>query len=287
MPRAFLRLAYRGTAYHGWQTQAGPRALPTVQSTVEDALHRVLGYRGHLHGCGRTDAGVHATDYMAHFDFMDPADHEGLADRDWRAGFLRRLNHALPADIAVHDVQPVLAKAHAQRSATWRAYRYRIATRKSPFTEGLVGQYHHRPLDLAAMRDAVSCFAKANSPATRGPSSARGPAKTRPDGTLDFRAFCRRPDQYPHTRCRIDACALTEAADGELRFDVRADRFLHNQIRLMVGRLLDVGTGRLAVGDVERALATGEALSRKRPAAASGLYLVGVGYPAELFAPSS
>lgn len=266
MPRAFLRLAYRGTAYHGWQTQAGPRALPTVQATVEDALYRVLGHRGHLHGCGRTDAGVHAIEYTAHFDFMDLADREDLADGGWRTDFVRRLNHALPADIAALDVLPVLAQAHAQRSATWRAYRYRIATRKSPFTEGLVGQYHHRPLDVTAMRDASTAF-----------------AKTRPDGTLDFRAFCRRPDQYPHTRCRIDACALTAAADGELHFDVRADRFLHNQIRLMVGRLLDVGTGGFSVSDIEGALATGEALPRKRPAAASGLYLVGVGYARGLF----
>lgn len=266
MPRYFLRLAYRGGAYHGWQTQAGPRALPTVQSAVQEALAGLLGYRTHVHGCGRTDAGVHAADYVAHFDAtVDLGDHR---DRDWRAAFVTRLNHLLPADIAALDVLPVLARAHAQRSATWRAYRYRIATRKSPFTEGLAGRYHHYPLDIDAMREATGAF-----------------AKTDPDGTRDFRAFCRRPDQYPHTRCRIDACTLTEGADGELYFDVRADRFLHNQIRLMVARLLDVGTGRLAAADLEGALATGEAPSRKRPAAASGLYLAGVGYPAELFGP--
>ena len=256
MPRVFLRLAYRGTAYHGWQTQAA--GLPTVQTAVEEALARMLGYRGHVHGCGRTDAGVHGADYYAHLTLRDgtPLDYDPVA----------RLNRLLPADVSVRGWHPVLANAHAQRDATWRAYRYRIATCKSPFDEGLAGRYHEVPLDLGAMREVVAAY-----------------AKTDPDGTLDFRAFCRRPDQYPHTRCRVDACALTETDGGLLHFDIRADRFLHNQVRLLVARMLDVGAGRLSVAAVARALRTGEPLSRKRPAAPEGLYLVGVGYPPQIW----
>ena len=259
MPRVFLRLAYRGTAYHGWQTQAGPRELPTVQSAVQDALARLLGYRAHVHGCGRTDAGVHATDYTAHVDLREalPPDFD----------LVTRLNHVLPDDIAINDVAHVLAKAHAQRSAQWRAYRYRVLPHNSPFHAGLAGRYHHYALDVTAMRDACAAY-----------------AKTEDGGTRDFRAFCRRPDQYAHTRCRIDACTLSRAPDGLLDFDIRADRFLHNQVRLLVARMLDVGRGVLSLADIERALDTGQALSRKRPAAACGLYLVGVGYPNDLFA---
>ena len=276
MPRLFLRLAFRGTHYHGWQTQA-PH-LPTVQSTIEDTLARLLGYRTHVHGCGRTDAGVHATDYTAHVDLREapPPDFD----------LVTRLNHVLPDDIAISDVAHVLAKAHAQRSAQWRAYRYRVLPHKSPFHQGLAGRYHHHALDVTAMRDVCACIAKANSPAARGPSSARGHAKTDSNGLADFRAFCRRPDQYPHTRCRIDACTLTRAPDGLLDFDIRADRFLHNQVRLLVARMLDVGRGVLSLADIRQALDTGVALSRKRPAAAEGLYLVGVGYSEEIFVPA-
>ena len=252
MTRVFLRLAYRGTGYRGWQTQAP--GLPTVQSAVEGALARMLGYRGHVHGCGRTDAGVHAADYYAHLTLRagDPLGYDPVF----------RLNRLLPPDISVRGWHPVLAEAHAQRDATWRAYRYRVATRKSPFDEGLAGRYDDVPLDVPAMRAVAAAY-----------------AKTDPDGTLDFRAFCRRPDRYPHTRCRIDACALAEAAGGVLDFDIRADRFLHRQVRLLVARMLDVGAGRLPLAAVERALRSGESLPRKRPAAAAGLYLVGVGYP--------
>ena len=259
MPRVFLRLAYRGTAYHGWQTQAP--GLPTVQTAVEEALARTLGYRGHVHGCGRTDAGVHAADYFAHFTLRE--DHALAYDP------VSRLDRILPPDISIRGWYPVLAKAHAQRSATWRAYRYRIATRKSPFHEGLAGRYYGAPLDVAAMREVAAAYAK-----TR---------RDLPDGTQDFRAFCRRPDRYPHTRCRVDACTLTEPDDGFLHFDIRADRFLHNQVRLLVARMLDVGAGRLSVADVRGALATGAPLPRLRPAAPEGLYLAGVGYPPDIW----
>ena len=259
MPRVFLRLAYRGTAYHGWQTQAP--GLPTVQTAVEEALARMLGYRGHVHGCGRTDAGVHAADYYAHFVLREgaPLYYDPVA----------RLNRVLPPDISVRGWHPVLAKAHAQRDATWRAYRYRIATRKSPFDEGLAGRYHDSLLDVSAMRDVAAAYAK-----TR---------HDLPDGTQDFRAFCRRPDQYPHTRCRVDTCTLAAPNDGLLHFDIRANRFLHHQVRLLVARMLDVGAGRLSLADIQRALATGESPQRRRPAAPEGLYLTGVGYPPDIW----
>ena len=243
--RYFLRLGYDGSAYSGWQTQA--EGISTVQSTLQLSLKQVLGYPVHLHGCGRTDAGVHATGYVAHFD----------AKRVLPKGFLRALNLRLPDDIAVADCWAVAPSRHAQRSALSRTYEYRVGIRKAPFQRGRVGRYHHYALNVEAMRHVADLYA----------------AQT------DFRAFCRRPDQYPTTVCRIDACTLTPSAEGtELVFRITANRFLHNMVRLLVARMVDVGRGALRLDALEEAFATGEAVSFLRPAPAEGLYLVGVAY---------
>ena len=244
--RTFLHLAYQGTAYHGWQSQADP-ALPTVQSTLEAALHRMLGYRVPLHGCGRTDAGVHARSYYAHFDQRAPLDYDPVF----------RLNRILPDDIAVYDWLAVPPTANAQLDATHRTYSYHIDRRKNPFRARLSGRYDDRPLDLPRMREVVAHYAAAT----------------------DFRAFCKRPEQYPHTRCRIDRCTLENGPDEQaLVFTITADRFLQSMVRLLVARMVDVGTGKLSVAEVATALDTGVPLPRKRAAYAEGLYLTAVGY---------
>ena len=244
--RIFLHLAYKGTAYHGWQSQADP-ALPTVQSTLEDCLRKMLGYPVHLHGCGRTDAGVHARSYYAHFDQRAPLDYDPVF----------RLNRMLPEDIAVYEWLPVAPKANAQLDATRRTYEYRIDLVKNPFRARLSGRYDDRPLDIDAMRETVLRYAAAT----------------------DFRAFCKSPEQYPHTRCRIDRCTLEEVETGKaLLFTITADRFLQSMVRLLVARLVDVGMGKLSLGEIEAALSEGTPLSRKRAAYAEGLYLVDVGY---------
>ncbi len=251
--RVFLHLAYRGTAYHGWQTQAN--GLPTVQSSLEAALAKMLGYLVHVHGCGRTDAGVHAEAYVAHFDLEAPL----LTQQP-----VRDLNRRLPPDIRVYGWVEMSAGAHAQRDARWRAYEYRIGfdcvdlkVRQNPFRQGLIGRYDQLELDVPLMQTVAERYAAAD----------------------DFRAFCRRPDQYPHTRCRIDYCRLLLAESGGLGlFQIQADRFLQNMVRLLVARMIDVGAGRIPLEEVQAALDGGRPLKAQRPAYADGLFLVGVGY---------
>jgi len=245
MPRIFLHLGYKGTAYHGWQTQAPP--LVTVQKTIEDCLEKMLGYHIYLHGCGRTDAGVHATSYFAHIDLREAVDFDATF----------RLNRMLPDDIAIFDWIPVHGEAHAQRDATFRKYKYHIDLVKHPLRSDLAGRYDATPLDLAAMQEVVSCFRQ----------------------NTDFRAFCRSPEQYPSTICRMDECSLQETNGGKsLVFTIQGNRFLHNMVRILVARMIDVGRGALSLADIEAAFATGKPCKYETPAYAEGLYLVSVGY---------
>ena len=261
MPRIFLHLGYKGTAYHGWQTQAPP--LVTIQKTIEDCLEKMLGYHVHLHGCGRTDAGVHARSYYAHIDLREAIDFD--------AAF--RLNRMLPADIAIFDWIVVGNDAHAQRDATFRKYEYHIDLVKNPLRGDLAGRYDATPLDLNLMQEVVSCIR--SQPAGK----LDGIAQSAREQSINFRAFCRSPEQYPDTVCRIDECTLTTSNKGRsLIFTIQGNRFLHNMVRLLVARMIDVGRGALSLTDIEIAFETGNPCKYENPAYAEGLYLVEVGY---------
>ncbi|MFK8057225.1 MAG: tRNA pseudouridine(38-40) synthase TruA [Saprospiraceae bacterium] len=246
MPRIFLHLGYKGTAYHGWQTQAPP--VVTVQQTLEQYLEKMLGYPVHVAGCGRTDTGVHARSYFAHVNLKAHIDYDGTF----------RLNRMLPDDIAIFDWIPVDNDAHAQRSATFRRYEYHIDLVKNPLHGDLAGRYDATPLDADLMQEVVSRF-RQNS---------------------DFKAFCRSPEQYPSTICRIDECTLTKTNNGQsFVFTIQGNRFLHNMVRLLVARMIDVGKGSLSLEEIDAAFATGMPCKYETPAYAEGLFLVGVGYP--------
>jgi tRNA pseudouridine38-40 synthase len=178
--RYFLTLSYLGTHYSGWQVQ--PNA-PSVQATLEAALATLLRQPIEVTGCGRTDAGVHARYYVAHFD----------AEGDLPPTFLRGLNGILPPDIAIHDVRPVHPEAHARFDAFERSYEYHVAMRKDPFSSGLVyfapqnGFFNLKKMqnvaDLILSYDAFFPFCKTDS-GLRGESRFLG---TPPNGLpLDF-----------------------------------------------------------------------------------------------------
>lgn len=250
MPRIFLQLSFNGSAFHGWQTQA--LGLRTVQATLEACLKSLAGTRTAVIGCGRTDTGVHASCYYAHTELS-----EKLLGQD----FLSKITDLLPTDLRIHDWWDVPADAHAQKDALWRKYLYRIGLSHAATASPEVGRYQHLHLDIERMQKAVSLYASAD----------------------DFRAFCRKPHQYPSTLCRIDSCELSWYEElGELRFEVQANRFLHNMVRLLVARMIEVGHGGLSLDELESALWTGQALRHQRPAYANGLSLINVGYPKKL-----
>lgn len=247
--RYFLELRYDGAAYCGWQRQPDQ---PSVQGTLEGALTTLLREEVRVTGAGRTDTGVNASYYVAHVDVAAPvADPERV---------VYKLNFLLPGDIAVGSMIPVGDEAHARFSATEREYRYFIEPRKNPFTRGGAWQYYV-PLDVARMNEA---------------------ARSLPQYS-DFTSFAKLNSNNKTNICRIVHAEWTVDERGVLCFTVRADRFLRNMVRSLVGTLVDVGRGRYTPDDF-RAIVESRDLSRSSGGApAQGLFLSDVRYAPEVF----
>ena len=246
MQRYFIRLAYNGTRYAGWQRQ--PEA-PSVQQTLEETFATVLRYPVELTGCGRTDAGVHARVFFAHTDLQPP-----LPEL-----LLHRLNRMLPPDIALLDLFPVQADAHARFDATYRAYQYVISFQKNPFEQhtGYYYPYREKP-DPHLMQDAASLLLNYEY----------------------FFPFCK-ADHDAHTvHCSLYESQWTFQRDGQgAIFRIAANRFLRGMVRLIVGMCLEVGTGKLTLDTVRQAMDRQERLKKSISAPPNGLFLSEIRYP--------
>lgn len=243
--RFFIHLAYRGTNYRGWQRQAG---VHSIQETIEGALSKMFKTPCKIHGCGRTDAGVHASQYFAHFDL------EGEFDFD----MVERINRILPEDIAVFDFIPVSPGANTQRDAFSRTYDYFFHFDKHPFP-GLLSTYYNGPeLDISEMDKAAKVMLNHR----------------------DFRALCKAPDRVDHTRCLIMSAEVKELAGIRgIQFSITASRFLKGMVRLTVNRLLKVGQGRMSVEEFDAFIGKQENPHFKVFAPPQGLHLSKVVYP--------
>ena len=241
--RYFVHLAYRGTNYRGWQRQND--GTPSVQQTIEAAGTRVLKSPMKAVGCGRTDAGVHASEYYLHFDVAEP-----LRD-DW----LFIMNKVLPDDIVLYRVWEVASNAHVRYDATERTYDYYLHCNADPFLAPVSSLYNIEGYDLPGMHQALAGLT----------------------GRYDFRAFCLTPDRHNTTTCDLREASLHEDGPGRYRFRFVADRFLRGMIRILVFQLLRVGAGEIGPADIEQALVTGRRLSVGQ-AWPEGLFLSGVGY---------
>ena len=240
----FIQLSYKGTHYFGWQRQ--PRH-PSVQQTLEEALEKMLGYHVNCIGCGRTDTGVHASQYFCHIKVAE----------DFAYDPVFRLNKMLPDDIAIHDFIPVPWEAHAQHDALSRTYTYRLHTVKNAFDSELSAFYPKENMDLHTVRAAVETLGKYH----------------------DFRSFCRQPAIYKTTVCQLSQAALQVDDLGEkLTFTFTADRFLRGMVRYMVGQILEVAYGRVGLADFENLLKYGLPPRRFKSAHPQGLYLSEVRY---------
>ncbi|QDK80391.1 tRNA pseudouridine(38-40) synthase TruA [Spirosoma sp. KCTC 42546] len=245
--RYFLQLAYRGTKYHGWQRQ--PNGI-SVQEVLESALATVLRQPISIVGSGRTDAGVHAGQQFAHFEFDAPL-----------TGYLiRSLNSLLPPDIAVYECFPVRADDHARFTATSRYYQYQISRRKDPFRDGLVYVFT-LPLDVKAMNEAAATLLN----------------------HADFESFSKVKTDVKTFNCQIELAYWEEKPTGDLVFHIKANRFLHGMVRAIVGTLLAVGQGRISSSEFEQIILARDRRRAGRAAPAEGLSLMEVGYPEEVF----
>lgn len=243
MARYFIHLAYHGASYCGWQTQP---ELPTVQFTLEKTLSTLLREQVAVVGCGRTDTGVHASDFYAHFDTPRTLDSPQL---------VFKLNNMLPADMAVFDIFPVADNAHARFDATARTYQYHVSERRLPFRQGLYTRIFFNP-DLEMMNRAAEVLMEYE----------------------DFTSFAKL-----HTQVKTNICHLTHArwerVGEEMVFTIRSNRFLRNMVRSVTGTLLDVGRGKLSLDGLRQIIEQKDRCAAGVSMPPQGLFLAKVEYP--------
>ena len=243
--RYFIELSYNGTRLCGWQRQ--PNA-PSVQQTIEDVFSMMLRQKIEITGCGRTDTGVHASQYFAHFDFESD---------EFPKNFLERANKLVGKDIALKRIFPVSNDAHARFDATSRSYQYHISFQKSPFfteTEWFFTQNEH--LDTEKMQKAAEILR----------------------GYTAFAPFCKTNSDAQTMNCTITHCEWIFADDGAL-LNISANRFLRGMIRLIVGMCINVGLGQLDLEDVKDALDNQTPLKKSYSVPPTGLFLKDIKYP--------
>ncbi len=249
MARYFIYLSFRGTAYHGWQIQPGKH---TVQGLLTRALDTLLSRQLSVTGAGRTDTGVHASLFCAHFDTADES-----IDRDRQ--FIYRLNSLLPDDIAVSGIVRVRDDASARFDALSRTYRYTITRVKDPFHTDTTWLLYH-DLDLSQMNEAASILTRKR----------------------DFASFCRLHGSNRTTICTVTAAHWHEEP-GLYIFTITADRFLRNMVRAIVGTMIPVGRGKLSPGEFGTIVEGRDRGLAGQSAPPHGLSLTAIEYPEELF----
>lgn len=242
--RYFIEVAYNGARYHGWQVQ--PNAI-SVQAVLNDCLSKILRQEVRVMGAGRTDAGVHARQLFAHFDLV-------LLIEDFPI-FLNRMNAFLPKDISVQSIRQVSSNAHARFDALSRTYEYWVVQEKNPFQEGNA-YLLHKPLDVELMNAAAQKLFEFN----------------------DFSAFCKSDTQTKTNNSKIKE-AVWERRGELLVFTVRADRFLRNMVRAIVGTLLEVGLGKITQAQFVQTIKSKDRSNAGASVPAHGLYLTKIEYP--------
>lgn len=212
--RFFLEIAYHGKNYIGWQVQ--PTGV-SVQSKVNDALSLFLKEPINVVGCGRTDTGVHASQFFLHFDAENP-----LPD-----DLMNRLNRYMPPDIAVKRIiTQIPPNAHARFDATYRAYDYYLHFDKSPFLTEFSFFFPWRPINMEVMQQAIALL---------------------PQYT-DFRMFCKSGAGSKTTLCNLYKAELhLNETTGTMRFHLAANRFLRGMVRRIVGCLLFMGKDKISL----------------------------------------
>ena len=248
--RYFIKLAYNGLAYGGWQSQ--PNTI-TVQQCLEKGLASIAGIKGSITGCGRTDAGVHASTFYAHFDHD-----EALATSESEQ-LTYRLNRYLPKDIVVFEILPVVPGAHARYSAIFREYKYQIIRQKDPFNFHCA-YFMHLNLDVEAMNTCAALLI----------------------GRHDFQSFSKVNTQVNNFFCDIQKAEWTEK-DHFPYFTIRADRFLRNMVRAIVGTLIDVGKGKISTKEFLKIIDSRNRSEAGYSVPAQGLTLTDIGYPENIF----
>ncbi|MEZ4720728.1 MAG: tRNA pseudouridine(38-40) synthase TruA [Flavobacteriales bacterium] len=241
--RYFIRLSYDGTPFHGWQIQPNAKS---IQQSLNEVLSTITRHEIYVVGCGRTDTGVHARKFYAHFE----------SDRLTSLGDITfHANCMLPKEIAIQSIFEVDGETHARFSATLRTYEYLINTEKDPFAVNRSYEYRE-PLDMDAMNVACRNLMEYE----------------------DFTSFSKL-----HTDTETNLCNVTKAewirTEIGLKFEISANRFLRNMVRAIVGTMIEVGRGKLTLEDFRKIIEAQDRSTAGFSAPAHGLYLIDIGYP--------
>lgn len=247
--RYFIFISYKGTSYHGWQVQ--PNSV-TVQQILEKALSVVLNDKITTIGAGRTDTGVHASFFCAHFD-SDSSDLLSVKN------LIFRLNQFLPADISVNSLRKVVPDANARYNAVSRTYKYYISRIKDPFFDNS-SWYLNGNIDISKMNEACEVLFNHS----------------------DFTSFSKLHSGSKTNICKVYSADWSET-EFKLVFKIKADRFLRNMVRAIVGTMIDVGFGKIDLNEFEDIILAKDRCKAGLSVPAKGLFLVDIEYPVEIF----
>ena len=244
--RYFIEIAYSGKNYHGWQNQ--PDSI-TVQEVLENSLSTILRTKIKVMGAGRTDAGVHAKQLFAHFDYQKINSVDDL---------IFKLNSFLANDISVQNLFQVNDDVHARFSALEREYQYIISLEKNPFTKDFSYQIYHKP-NIDLMNQAANELLNYK----------------------DFQCFSRSNSDVKTYYCDVKI-ASWKSLGNQLVFTIKADRFLRNMVRAIVGTLLDVGFEKTSLSEFQEIIKSKDRSKAGTSAPAKGLFLTKVIYPEQI-----
>ena len=243
--RYFIDISYDGSNYHGWQIQ--PNA-DTVQHQINLAFSTILNEEINVLGAGRTDTGVQTKKMIAHFDTNQTIDFEK---------FKYRINGFLKNDISLNDIYKVKEDAHARFSAISRTYEYRVSRTKNPFS---VNSYFLlRDLDFQSMKKACKFL----------------------HGSHDYTSFAKLHSENYTNNCEVYIANWKED-ENLLIFTIKANRFLRNMVRSIVGTLIEIGEGKISFSDIETILMSKDRAKAGYSVPANGLSLIDIEYPKEI-----
>lgn len=243
--RFFLHLCYKGTVYSGWQTQKSTDK--TVQAILENALSKICKHSIKVHGCGRTDAGVHSSQYFAHLDLPEILDQIDI----------QLLNLNLPEDIVVFECIQVDSHANAQKDAILRTYNYRFHIKKQAFLNDSSFYYTGPAINFELLREGLNYIGKQQ----------------------DFSVLCKRPDQYKNTCCLILNTELLQIKENQWEINITANRFLQGMVRLIIGNLIEIANGKRKFTELQTCFDQQVRPEFYTAAYPQGLFLSRVEYP--------
>lgn len=252
MPRYFIELSYNGSRYNGWQSQKN--TPNTIQQILEEKLHLLLKAKTEIIGCGRTDTGVHARQYFAHFDHNDKLNIEETEHLTYK------LNTVLPDDICIHSVSEVASNAHARFDATERTYQYFLHQHKNPFITHL-SWFQYGAIDFESMNRASDLLLLAS----------------------DFTSFSKVNTQTKTNICYISEAQWIQLNQNEWCFVITADRFLRNMVRAIVGTLMMVGRKKISISEFQQIIENKNRSAAGMSAPAHALFLTNINYTENIY----